>query len=181
MKIVNKVSNVKDFYRFFAYSYDTIAVSNVETSPSFFTGLDFPEDTDNFGFEINPVDGSVKNVTTLDFTNVTGTISFQPFKAGGGTTKYYLWSEHSDDDGLTWVTNEGSLRTIEIPNNGETFQSGISAQVNWTSMRIVRFKMLEIDSSGLTLQSPSQIINGETIIGASVLWQMTAHVDRYKF
>lgn len=168
MKVFNQLNIKKK--SIVLISYDTINVSNDLQSPSIFTGL--TEAGESSGFILHD-DSSIENVSGKILNKVVGTISFQPFKTGGGVTQLALYSEFSDDGGLTWNDNPWSLRTIEVPRNGESFNTGISAVVNWENGRRYRFKFVENGGGGLVFTTTSLNIEGEERTGASVFWELS--------
>jgi hypothetical protein len=155
---------------FAAMTETTITLGIDPNAPSFLTGLALSPNT--VGFAVDILDGAVKNETGRDITTMIGTISFQPSKAGGGTTQVNLWSERSAD-GVVWVQNSESLRSIEIANNGETFKTSVSAVSDWLSGEFLRFRAYAAVGGAIDFVSPTAtVLGGEVITGSSVLWEL---------
>lgn len=154
---------------FVAVSSSTINVGIDPDSPSFITGLVIGSERGGFTVDAN---GAVTNNTGRLISAVTGTISFQPDKDGGGTTQLDLWSEISND-GVTWTQNSGSLRTMEVSNSGETFKTSVSLAFNWTAGSMIRFRMFSAGGGAISFVAPTAtVLGGEVVTGASAIWEL---------
>lgn len=156
---------------FLATTTSEVNIGIDPNTPSFLTGMSMSGNS--YGFEINQIDGSVKNVTGRIIGMCTGSISFQPNKEGGRVTQINMWSERSLD-GIQWEQNSDSLRTLEISNSGETFKTTISFVENWGINEYIRFRLYCPSAKGLSFISPSDtVLGGETIVGSSVIWELS--------
>ena len=168
MKIFN-CGRSKDAY-FVVYKLDPVNINFDASNPSFFNDLLLSSAR---GFELwDSATGSVKNKTGRKIAWCEGTINFQPNKDSGGISLLKLVSERSNDEGLTWIPNELSLRSIEISNSGETFRTVISAVIDWKPNEIIRFRCYNASGAEITFEQPADIINGEIYAGPSLLWSL---------
>ena len=155
---------------FTLYTNDTISINEDMNNPSFFTGLT-PIRTNGVDL-YNSLDGSVINNSGRTIAWLEGTINFQPNKvSNGGISIIKLISERSID-GVNWYGNLNSLRSIEIPANGESFRTVISALDDWLPGEILRFRCYNSTNSDLLFEAPSDVILGETYTGPSLLWSL---------
>lgn len=157
---------------FIVGTLDTINVSDDADNPSFFTSFAHLG-SDSGDYIIDPVDGSIQNNTGRTIDKLIGGLSFQPFRNGGGffsSELIYLWSERSTD-GINWTQSPLSLRTFEIGNTSETFRTTISALATFLPGEKVRFRFYSTDDN-ITFESTSTVSNGQTLIGASVAWEL---------
>lgn len=153
---------------FFAASDETVTIGEDADNPSFITDLHLIK---NRGFEIDSIDGKIKNISGRLINYMSGTVSFQPEKDAASTTLLYIWGERSLD-GVTWTQNIGSLRSLEIPGSGETFKTSISIIRDFHPNEYMRFRVYAVGAGGLTLVPPSITSDGKTISGHSVLWEL---------
>ena len=158
---------------FIAGSLSTVVVGIDPNAPSFLTGMSLSDASS--GFISVDTNGAIVNNSGREIKSMTGSISFQPNKTGGGTTSLRLWSERSVD-GVSWTQNSESLRTIEIANNGETFKTSISAILNWEDGHYLRFRVYASGGGSVSFISPTDtVLGGEIIVGASVIWELSEH------
>lgn len=153
---------------FFSVSDSTVSIGEDSANPSFLTDMIMIK---NRGLEIDATDGKIQNKTGRIIDYMSGTISFQPNKLGGGVTLMYLWGERSLD-GVTWTPNVGSLRSIELPNDGETFRTTVSILRDFKSNEYMRFRMYTAGQGGINFVPPTINANNSIIIGHSVIWQL---------
>lgn len=151
---------------FFAASDSTISVPTDEDEPSFLTDMNMIK---NSGFILDATDGKIQNTSGREISMMRGTISFQPDKGSGGTTTFHMWGERSTD-GINWTANEGSLRSMEFANSGETFKTSLSLIRDWKVGEYVRFRFYS--SNSIEFVVPSIVSNGVTITGHSVMWEL---------
>lgn len=154
---------------FLVTTMDTIPVSDDPDATSFFTG--FALSGSSAGFTLNPTDGSIQNTSGRDIARMSGTISYQPVKMAGGTNILYMWSERSSD-GIVWVEESGSLRSLDITTDGELFKTSVSVPSDWLSGEHFRFSFYEEGTGDINFESPSTTVNGNLVVGASAAWQL---------
>lgn len=116
--------------------------------------------------------GAIKNVSGRTIIVTSGTISFNPDRAGGGTSTLNLVSEKSGDEGVSWIGNLNSLRKIEVASNNESFQTKISLTVNWAPNEILRFRVYETGGGSIDFIPTSETILGQPFTGASMIWEL---------
>lgn len=156
---------------FIVVSSEVIPVSLDNLAPSIFTGLS-PLSLDP-QFTLNSVMGSVRNVSGETIGTLTGSISFQPERSGGGLpNELYLWSEKSLD-GVTWAANPNSLRKIEIPSDGETFKTAVSLSTGWLDGEYLRFKMYTVGGGTISINPSATTVDTGVVDGYSVVWEMS--------
>ena len=153
---------------FYVRSEGAIAVSADDTAPSFFTGL-AAVGTPNL-VAVDAATGSIQNVAGRAIGPMVGTISFQPLKGGGGNAqRIRIWSETSPD-AINWTTNLDSLRAVDVPNDGESFKTIVSFVTSIPDTYYLRFRFFSTGGGTLSLIPETELINGETITGPSVVW-----------
>lgn len=154
---------------FIAVSDDAITVSTDQDNPSFLTGFTLK----GTGYELfDQATGAVRNVSESHQT-ADGIISFNPDKIGGGGTDVtYVFSETSLDGGATYQINEGSLRPVEIANNGESFKSAVSFIIESPPGAIVRFRAFTDGAIAFTPSSQT-VLGGQTVTGHSMIWNLS--------
>lgn len=155
---------------FIAATTDTVTISGDAANPSTFTGLQLT--SGSVGFSIRTSDGAVQNISGRQLGDCIGTISFQPNKEGGGTSIVSLSSQLSAD-GTSWTANPNSLRVIEVSNNGETFKTAVSLAINWPDQYYIRFVAYETGGGSIDFESPTDTVDGNVIVGASVVWELS--------
>lgn len=162
-------------FHFAAFTNDTIAVSNLAASPTYLTNITLAS-TSSPEFElITGVDGElwIKNISDKTFS-MQGSATYQTNQGAGGAASYYLWSERTDDDGLTFTENTFSLRTSEVRNNSDNSQTKSSAVGSWAPNEAIRWAMYRTGGA-VNLDSPSTTVNGVSPIeGFSFYWQLIA-------
>ena len=151
---------------------EEVTISTDNDSPSFLTDMELENNSGDF--ELMSTIGSLKNISGRNIKLMTGTISFQPNKSGGGTSVMHLWSERSIDDGVTWIQNSHSLRVLEISNSGETFKTSVSYVNDWADQECVRFRSYIYSGGDVNLDAPTDTVsNGAVINGHSVIWELS--------
>ncbi len=153
---------------FYVRSEDVITVSADDTAASIFTGL-AAVGTPNL-VVVDAATGSIQNVAGRAIGPMVGSISFQPLKGGGGNAqRIRMWSELSPD-GISWTTNLDSLRAVDVPNDGESFKTIVSFVTSIPDTYYLRFRFFSTGGGTLSLTPETELINGETITGPSVVW-----------
>lgn len=169
--LLGEITTLQERMHFVAGSIEDVTIGTDPNNPSFLTDMFLA--AGGFGVTIDTPTGAVKNVTGRTIAQAVGTISFQPDKAGGGTTLLHLWSERSMDNGVTWIQNSNSLRAIEISNNGETFKTSLSAVLDWENDSLLRFRVYALSGGAVTFSSPTDtVLGGEVIDGYSIAWEL---------
>ena len=155
---------------FVVLSQDPIAVSSNPLATTFFSGFAL-YGTIN-GFTLDAATGAIINSSGRTISSVTGTISIQPVKIGGGAAQELrLWSEVSPD-GITWAVNANSLRTFEVASDGETFKTSVSLYADWVDGEYLRFKCYSTGGGSLSIEPTSDTVDGQAITGPSVIWNL---------
>lgn len=162
---------VKKGASFFASNLNTsdIVINDTPATPSFLGPLKL-----DHADEITLVDasnGTMRNDTGRTIS-MTGSISYNPDKGGGGPTTLNLISERSDDDGVTWFGNLNSRRTVEISNSGESFGTKISIITDWLPGQLLRFRAWRV-SGLLSFVSTDVTALGETYTTPSLVWELS--------
>ena len=153
---------------FYVRSEDAIAVSEDDTAASFFTGL-AAVGTPNL-VAVDAATGSIQNIAGRAIGPMVGTVSFQPLKGGGGAAqRIRVWSETSPD-AISWTTNLDSLRSVDIPSDGQSFKTMVSFSESIPDTYYLRFRFFSTGGGTLSLTPETEVINGETIAGPSVVW-----------
>jgi len=162
---------------FGAFCADTIPVSNDRNNPTRFGGaIELTKvATSSPEFEFyNAVDGAqwVKNNSTKT-VNMAGSVSYQLDNGTGGAANIKLWTEISEDDGLTFTEAAVSLRTSTIANTSASSQTKASAIDSFAPGQSIRWAFFNSESSTLTLAPPSELVNGgNTVAGLSFFWEL---------
>lgn len=153
---------------FLTTSNQSIPISTNQSSASF-----FPLDTfaGTGAVLADAATGAVQNTSGRTISSLSGTVNFQPDKSGGGTAIFYLVSERSPD-GVTWTPNSNSLRVFEVNSSSETFSTKLSLLLNWVDGEWVRFKAYTAGGGSITLEPPSQTIDGDLYTGPSFVWTL---------
>lgn len=156
---------------------DVIPVSNDPDNPTRFEGAILltlvPTSSPEFELIIG-VDGTqwLKNNSTKT-VNMAGTVSYQLDNGVGGAANINLWSEITDDDGLTFVEADVSLRTSSISNTTASSQTKASAINSFAPGQAIRWAFYNSESSTLTLTPPSATVNGGNVVtGLSFFWEL---------
>ncbi|AUR98039.1 hypothetical protein NVP1246O_32 [Vibrio phage 1.246.O._10N.261.54.E10] len=161
---------------FGAYTNDTIVVGTDPDAPTYLTGVAlFPSSSPEFTLI---TDGGgvqwVRNDSTKTFS-MEGAVTYQTVQGAGGRAELKLWSERSDDDGVTFSENLFSLRTSEVPNNSSNSQTKSSGVDTWSPGESIRWAMYNTGPGALTLDGPSDTVNGGNVVdGLTFYWQLNA-------
>ena len=169
----DKLSRISE-YHFGAYTNDTIAVSTDPNAPTYLTGVGlFPSSSPEFTL-LDAATGLIRNDSDKTFS-MQGTATYQIVQGAGGAGNLQLWSERSEDDGVTFVENPFSLRTSEVPNNSDNSQTKSSGVDRWAPGESIRWAMYNSGAGSITLTAPSDTVNGGNVInGLSFYWQLNA-------
>lgn len=161
-------------FHFGAYTVDTISVSTDPNSPTYLKGVGlFPTSSSEFTL-FTGLDGEqwIRNDTTKTFS-MQGSATYQTTQGAGGNGELLLWSERSNDDGLTFTENTFSLRTSEVPNNSENSQTKSSGVDQWAPGESIRWAMYNSGVGAVVLDGPSATVNnGNVVDGLSFYWQL---------
>lgn len=161
---------------FGAYTDDTIAVSTDPNAPTHLTGISlFPSSSSEFTI-ITDVSGVqwIRNDSTKSFS-MQGTATYQTIQGAGGSAQLKLWSERSNDDGVTFTENLFSLRTSDVANNSDNSQTKSSGVDTWNPGESIRWAMYNAGPGALTLDGPSDTVNGGNVVeGLTFYWQLNA-------
>lgn len=162
---------VKKGASFFASNLNTndIIINDTPASPSFLGPLKL-DHADEISL-VDAANGTMRNDTGR-LISMTGSISYNPDKGGGGTTTLNLISERSNDNGATWFGNVNSRRTVEISNNGESFGTKISSIIDWEPGQLLRFRAWRVAGS-LSFVSTDVAALGETYTTPSIVWELS--------
>ncbi|AUR89537.1 hypothetical protein NVP1124O_36 [Vibrio phage 1.124.O._10N.286.49.B1] len=161
---------------FGAYTNDTIAVSKDPDAPTYLTNIalipssspEFTIITDGNGVQW------VKNDSNKTFS-MQGTVTYQTVQGAGGRAGLKLWSERSDDDGVTFSENLFSLRTSEVPNNSDNSQTKSSGVGAWNPGESIRWAMYNTGPGALALDGPTDTVNGGNVVdGLTFYWQLNS-------
>jgi len=157
---------------FGAYTTDTILVSTDANTPTYLTGIGlFPTSSPEFTL-LDTATGLIRNDSNKTFS-MQGTVNYQTTQGAGGSGDLKLWSERSDDDGITFTENPFSLRTSEVPNNSNNSQTKSSGVDQWGPGQSIRWAMYNSGPGSITLDSPSDTVNNGNIIeGLTFYWQL---------
>ena len=156
---------------FGAYTTDAISVSTDPDNPTYVTGIALFE-LSSAGFElIDAATGLIKNNTGRNFS-MQGTVTYQ-LLGTGSTASLRLWSERSDDDGLSFTENAFSLRVSEASNNENSSHTKSSAVETWKHGESIRWAMYNGAGGSVVLSPPSATVNGGNVVqGFSLYWQL---------
>lgn len=155
---------------FSLYTQASIAISTDPDAPTYLSGCVLDKAV---GWTLlDATTGVVKNTSgrTISFSG--GSITLQLDNGTGGTAILKLWSERSDDDFVTFAENERSLRSIPISNNTEASQTKSSKGIDILPGESIRFAMYNSSGGSLSLTSPTDTVNGGSVIdGESAYWE----------
>lgn len=161
---------------FGAYTIDSISVSTDPNAPTYLTGVAlFPSSSSEFTI-ITDTGGVqwIRNDSDKTFS-MQGTATYQIVQGAGGAGNLQLWSERSEDDGVTFIENPFSLRTSEVPNNSDNSQTKSSGVDQWAPGESIRWAMYNSGAGAVTLAAPSDTVNGGNVInGLTFYWQLNA-------
>lgn len=155
---------------FLVASSDVVPIGTDNLAPDKFSGLALL--TTNQNFISNETLGAVQNISGRTLKSLSGSISFQPTRTGGGAfSQIYLWSERSTD-GVNWTLNNHTLRQIPVPNDGETFKTAVSLTIGWHNLEFIRFKFYNGGGGVVTFTPSTTTVDNGVIEGYSVIWEM---------
>jgi hypothetical protein len=159
---------------FGAYTVDPIPVSTDPNAPTYLTGVAlFPSSSPEFTV-LDAATGLIKNTSTKTFS-MQGTATYQIVQGAGGAGNLQLWSERSNDDGVSFTENLFSLRTSEVPNNSDNSQTKSSGVDTWSPGESIRWAMYNSGAGAVTLSPPSDAVNNGNIVnGLTFYWQLNA-------
>ena len=161
---------------FGAYTNDTILVSTDPNAPTHVTNIAlFPSSSSEFSI-ITDAGGVqwIRNDSTKTFS-MQGTVTYQTIQGAGGSAGLKLWSERSNDDGVTFTENLFSLRTSDVANNSDNSQTKSSGVDTWNPGESIRWAMYNAGPGALTLDGPSDTVNGGNVVdGLTFYWQLNA-------
>jgi len=161
---------------FGAFTNDLINVGTDPNNPTYLTNIAlFPNSSPEFSI-ITDLGGVqwIKNNSPYTLS-MQGTVTYQVKKGAGGIGEFKLWSERSDDDGVTFVENPFSLRTSEVSNNSDNSQTKSSGVDQWQPGQSIRWAMYNSGAGSIILDGPSDVVNGgNPIDGLSFAWQLNA-------
>lgn len=154
---------------FSASCSSNVSIPSSSTSPAFLgpLTLDYAKGITL----VNAAEGTVRNDTGRVIT-MSGSISYNPDKGGGGTTTLNIVSERSADGGTTWAGNLDSKRTVEISNNSESFGTKVSWVITWAPSELLRFRAW-INGGTLDFVTSSDTALGQTFNTPSIIWLLT--------
>jgi hypothetical protein len=158
---------------FGAFTVDVVPVSNDSANPTYLTGIVLAgSSSPEFTLVIAP-DGSqlIKNTSAKTFP-MEGSATYQIVQGAGGGAEFFLWSEKSIDDGVTFIENAFSLRTSDVPNNRAGSQTKTAAVGSWAPGESIRWAMYRTGGE-VTLSAPSTAVNGGNVVsGFTFFWQL---------
>jgi hypothetical protein len=165
---------VEDVLHFGAFTVDTIPISDDPDDPTYLTGISlFASSSSEFSIIVAP-DGSqlIRNDSTRTFS-MQGTGTYQIVQGTGGGTEFFLWSESTLDDGVSFVENTFSLRTSDVPNNRRGSQTKSAAVGDWLPGQAIRWAMYKGAGGDVTLAAPETTVNsGNPVSGFTFFWQL---------
>lgn len=157
---------------FGAYTITTITVSTDPNNPTYLSGVSlFPSSSPEFTL-LDAATGLIRNDSDKTFS-MQGTATYQMVQGAGGSGKLQLWSERSEDDGLTFTENPFSLRTSDVPNGSDDSQTKSSGVDQWAPGESIRWAMYNAGPGVVTLDGPSDTVNnGNVVDGLTFYWQL---------
>ena len=156
---------------FGAYTVDTITVSTNAMAPSYVTGVTLSPTGSAEIAIADAATGAVVNNSDRAIT-MQGTVTYQVDNGTGGTAQLLVWSERSDDNGVTWTLNDNSLRTSEVSNTSASSQTKSAAIADWQPGQWNRFVFANVGAGSLTLDSPSATVAGGVVGGFSFFFAL---------
>ena len=161
-------------FHFGAYTIDNTPVSADPDDPTYLTGIVlFDSSSPEFSIVVAP-DGSqlIRNDSSKTFS-MQGNATYQIVQGTGGGTEFFLWSESSFDDGVSFIENTFSLRTSDVPNNRRGSQTKSAAVGGWVPGQAIRWAMYKGAGGDVTLAAPTTTVNsGNAISGFAFYWQL---------
>lgn len=150
-------------------SFDTVVIGDT-TASSIMTGLS--QIGIIRGFELDVATNSIKNISGRPL-QMQGTLAIQVSHSGAQPVNFYVFSERSAD-GVTWVTNNNSLRENTIAKDGIDYRTIASfTDTPIEDGEYVRFRFARDGAGNATLLSADETIDGVSIDGHSFNWTMT--------
>ena len=154
---------------FAAAVLEDVFINEDEQNPSFFPNMQLVS-VNKVSLE-DSATGTFKNESGRVVEYMEGSLSFQPNKSGGGVSILKLISERSFD-GVNWVGNLNSLRSIEVPNNGESFNTVISVLLDWQPDELIRFRCYNSTNPNMVFEVPTDNILNQNFEGPSMYWTL---------
>lgn len=146
-------------------SEETLVLDDV-TNPKHFN-LDLV-DTPT-GFEYEATTQSIRNRSGRS-VDMVGMLGVQAIRTGTQDATLYIYSETSSD-GVTWIKNSNSLREWVLKKDAVDFLTIPSVTITaWANGDRIRFKFYKAGTGGVTLLTPEQVVQGDTIKGQSMIW-----------
>jgi hypothetical protein len=167
----NKKMLVTDFFKtpgFLFSSKDTIVVGSL-ASPTILDGWTVDFNNPFVGYDA--ISGGAKNLSGFDIPLMFGTIQLKPVVVSGNKCTVFLYSEHSIDNGSTWIRNDDSLREFNLSSETRETISVPSLYRNFINGSIVRFMICS--DGDVELQTPSATIGGVLTNGFSAVWELS--------
>lgn len=158
---------------FVATSNSTFTVSGSAVTPSF---LPFDVVSNPSGIAVeNALEGTIRNVTGRTIKSMTGTISFNPDKSGGGSSRVIVISERTTGGGTVWEGNLNSIRNVEISGTTESFGTKVSLVTDWADNELLRFRAYEVGGGSVDFKAEAETILGQAFTGPSLVWDLSEH------
>lgn len=158
---------------FSMYSVDAIPIGTDPNNPTYITGAVMIGSSSSQFTLLDAATGLVRNDSGRTISMI-GTASYQMDNGTGGTAQLNLWSERSDDDGLTFVENTRTLRDSEASNTSASSQTKAAGAELWKHGESIRFAMFNGAGGTLTFSPPTALVNGgNTVEGFSFLLMLS--------
>lgn len=146
-----------------------LTISEDADNASIVTGLTIDGKLE--GWEVDDTHNALRNVSGRTLSESIGLFSLHKTSANNSDKILKVYSETSNDNGVTWVVNNESGRTIGVSGQTEDFESLSSEAFNVLDNSMVRFRFFA-DGSDVSLTPVSFVVNGETVIGPSFRWRL---------
>ncbi len=151
-------------FQFKAQSIDVIPIGDDPDNPTYITGLVLDEVSDGFSLGLtgslsDEDTGAIVNNTGKDIS-MSGSFTYQPDNSGS-TSRLQMWSETSTD-GVSWVENTLSGRTMEVSSNAESTSTKKSSIINWASGEYLRFAVYDSGGGSVNFEPITISVNGGT-------------------
>ena len=125
------------------------------------------------GFELDVTHQAIRNVTGKNLDRCEGWLTLQSYRTGGGpAVTVNVYSEHSNDNGVTWVFNENSVRTYELAFDGEGYKTIRSFYNNWPNDEMIRFGFMVVGGNAEFHASDFTHPTYGTKTGITCIWDM---------
>ena len=121
------------------------------------------------GLELDPADGSIRNLTGRTIT-LTGAISMQTNVVSGSSPELQLASARSADK-INWTYNADSHREFEVATDAETVLNTTSFFVDVAPNDYIKFTCYT-NSGSLEFINRSEPFEGQSVSGFTILWQL---------